>query len=336
MADVNYPLRQPRCEITYNGKAITADLQPFLLSVSYTDHLEGESDEIELQLMDSLARWRTVWYPGLGDSLTLALGYAGEALLTCGTFELDQVEFTAPPDVVTLRALSAGVTKATRTRRSAGYEQTTLRAIAEEVARRHGLRLVGEPPAVSLDRATQLKETDLAFLNRLAAEFGASFKMNGEQLVFTALAERRASMPVLTLVPEQVTSWRFTDKIRDVYQTAKVRYHDPKTRRLVTAETTAIGPTTAGRRTSEDTLEVTARAPDQRTAQAQADAAIAKKNLDKLTGNITLPGEVNLVGGLTLTLADWGKLSGQWLIQSARHTLDRSSGLVTELELRRL
>lgn len=330
------PLVAPKCEIRYNGKAITDDITPFLLAVSYIDHLEGESDEIEIQVEDSMGRWRTTWYPGLGDTLQLSIGYQDQSLLACGSFELDQVEFNAPPDVVTLRALAAGVTKATRTKRSKGYEQTTLAAIAQDVAQRHGWTLVGSPPSVTVDRITQYKETDVAFLNRLAADYGASFKINGEKLVFTALAERRASAAVVSLVPEQVTTWRFIDKIKGVYQSAKVKYHDPKTRRLVEAEVANIGPETSGRRASADKLNVTARANQPATAQTQAQAALEKSNLDKLTGTITLPGNVRLVAGVTLTLADWGWLSGLWLVQSARHTLDRSAGYTTELDLKRL
>lgn len=330
------PLVAPKCEIRYNGKAITEDIAPFLLAVSYTDHLEGESDEIEIQVADTMGRWRTAWYPGLGDTLQLSLGYQDQPMLACGSFELDQIEFNAPPDVVTLRALAAGVTKATRTKRSKGYEQTTLAAIAQDVAQRHGWTLVGTPPAVAIDRSTQYKETDVAFLNRLAAQFGASFKITGEKLVFTALAERRASAAVVTLVPEQVTTWRFTDKIKGVYQSAKVKYHDPKTRRLVEAEVENVGPETAGRRASADELRVTARAKQPATAQTQAQAALEQSNLDKLTGTITLPGDVRLVAGVTLALADWGRLAGTWLVQSARHTLDRNAGYATELELKRL
>lgn len=327
--------RPPDCRLTYNGKDISRDLAPYLLAASYTDHLEGEADEIEIQVEDSAARWHDAWYPGLGDVLTLALGYQGETLLNCGEFEIDQVEFGAPPNIVTLRALSAGVTKTSRTRRSRGYEGRSLRDIAEDVARRHGLTLVGNPPDLTLDRVTQYQETDLAFLNRLAAEYGAAFKVNGDRLTFTQLAERRATAPVLTLKMSDVTSWRLTDKIKGVYQTAKVRYHDPKTRRLVEAETTSVGPETAGQRTSADELRLAGRARQPAVAQAQADAALAKANLDKLTGTITLPGQMNLVAGVTLTLAEWGRLSGQYLVQSARHELTRSGGLTTEIELKK-
>lgn len=38
--------------VTYNGKDISADLQQYLKSVSYTDNMSGEADDLQLTLED--------------------------------------------------------------------------------------------------------------------------------------------------------------------------------------------------------------------------------------------------------------------------------------------
>lgn len=51
---------------------------------------------------------------------------------------------------------------------------------------------------------------------------------------------------------------------------------------------------------------------------------------------LTLIGNPKLVAGNTVQLEDCGRLSGKYLIESARHRRDRSSGYTTELEVKRV
>ena len=50
---------------------------------------------------------------------------------------------------------------------------------------------------------------------------------------------------------------------------------------------------------------------------------------------LTLMGASQLIAGNKIELSGFGQLSGPWLITTARHTLDRSSGYVTELDVAR-
>ena len=74
----------PAFELSYNGKSITADIARHALSVSYTDHLSGESDELDVELEDVDGRWLDGWYPDKGATLALKLGYRGAALVAAG------------------------------------------------------------------------------------------------------------------------------------------------------------------------------------------------------------------------------------------------------------
>ena len=126
----------PQARIVYEGKDISADISPYLVSVGYTDKLSGESDELELRLEDTDGRWRGDWYPGKGDSLAVSIGYAGQELVACGSFEIDEIELSFPPDEVSIRALATGITVSCRTRKSKGYEKTTLAGVVRVVCGR--------------------------------------------------------------------------------------------------------------------------------------------------------------------------------------------------------
>ena len=61
--------------LSYEQKNITSDITPYVRSVTYTDYLSGQSDELEVELEDADGRWARHWYPGKGDTLTLKIGY---------------------------------------------------------------------------------------------------------------------------------------------------------------------------------------------------------------------------------------------------------------------
>ncbi|UGA40140.1 hypothetical protein JOS77_12800 [Chromobacterium haemolyticum] len=176
----------PAFELSYNGKSITADIARHALSVSYTDHLSGESDELDVELEDVDGRWLDGWYPDKGATLALKLGYRGAALVAAGSFDIDEVEYRSPPSTVRIRALATGVQHPLRTKNGRAYEQITLQALAQRVAKRHRMKLQGKIETVNIDRLTQYHETDLQFLQRVADQHGYVCKVidNNRKLVF--------------------------------------------------------------------------------------------------------------------------------------------------------
>lgn len=327
----------PMFVLSYEQKNITSDITPYVRSVTYTDYLSGQSDEVEVELEDTDGRWVRAWYPGKGDRLTLKIGYEGEPLLPCGVFEIDEIEFSQPPAVVSIRGLATGVNTTVRTRKSGAYENTTLAAIAQRVAKRNKLTLTGRIRQIQIDRVTQYQERDVEFLKRLANEYGYAFKIVGRKLVFTELENLRETDAVKTITATDVISIRMRDKIKDVYKEAKVKYHDPKAKKLVVyslkADQAAGG--TSGKSASGDTLKLATRSGSKGAAQAKAKAAMDKANLQQTTGTLTIPGTPKLVAGSTFDLVDCGKLTGKYLADSARHRLERGGGYTTELEVKR-
>jgi phage protein D len=323
--------RVPQAAFTlfYGKKNVTADIAPYVTSVVYTDHLDGESDELEVALEDTDGRWLRGWYPGKSDRLALRIGYEGAPLVSCGQFEIDEIEFAMPPSTVTIKALATGVKTPLRTRGGFAYENTTLAAIAAHIAKRNKLTLIGKIRDLRIDRITQYQERDVAFLKRVAREYGYAFKVAGDQLVFTELAELREAKAVLTLSPADLTDLRLSDKVKDVYAKASVKHHDPKQKKLVTYDVDDTG------EASGDTLKVTARASDKAVAQTKAQAALDSANGKKTEGSLSLPGNPRLVAGINVTLTGLGAFDGKYLVKNARHSIDRDSGYTTELDVQR-
>jgi hypothetical protein len=317
---------KPIAQLLVNHRDATGYFDPWLIEIAYQDHLEGESDGLEVKLDNSEGRWMNQWYPVKGTSIEAALGYEGRPLLSTGVCQVDEIELDGPPDVVTIRALGAGNMTALRTSKSRAFEGKSLRSIAYEVASYHSLTLVGEVPDVRWSRATQHRETDLGFLNRIGAEHGIVFSVKGDKLVFHDLFALEKLPKVLSLTPADMTSYRFREKV--VVSATEASYFDGTTKEL--RSTTATMPENP----HPDRHKVRRRTESKAHTQRLAQAAMHVKKSWERDATLTLPGNPQLVAGCNLELTKFGVLDGLWLIRAARHSITRGEGYRTELEVR--
>ncbi|ECI4008073.1 phage protein D [Salmonella enterica subsp. salamae] len=343
MAAMNsLPVPEPVFVLRYNLKDITHDITAYATSITFTDKLSGESDELEVELEDSEQRWRDAWYPGMGDTLALQLGFQGKPLTDCGGFSIDEIELSGPPDSVSIRGRSAPVTRAMRTKSNRGFENTTLAAIAGRIARKHKLKLEGQIEPLTLERITQYGESDLAFLKRLANDYGYMVKVTPQKLIFSHLGKLRDAPVVRTITPQEVSRWTLRDTLHEVYKGVKNKHQNSQTRTLVTfnADNTTTTRTekktrSSGMSTSSDIINTSDRVQNDEEARAKGKAKLDRKNEYKHAGTLSLEGDLSLRAGASVMLSGFGKSDGKWLIISARHSLARSSGLTTDIDIAR-
>lgn len=322
----------PRWRLTIAGTDVSAELAPMALSITYTDNLEESADEVEVTLENRDRRWMHAWYPTKGDQLSLELGFAGQRLLPCGDFTIDEIELTGPPDRVTLRAQAVEVGEAMKTVKNRAWENTSLRQVVDTIASEHGLAVIGTIADLPFDRLTQTR-TDLRFLQRLAEETGHVFSQRGLNLVFHRRDQLAAESPVANLTRADLSDWEFKDKVHGTYDKVVVLYHDPATRELVQAE--AKSPDASF--WSPDTLRVFRPCQSPAHAEAVANSLLSSANLDEVTARLTMAaGRPDLVAGVVVGLDGFGVLDGRYQVQKSTHRIERSSGYRTELELARV
>ncbi|MDD2870077.1 phage late control D family protein [Neomegalonema sp.] len=313
--------------LIYEGSDVTADIAPEAISIAYVDFEHGKSDEIEVRLKDRSHRWKGAWLPSKGDLMNLKIGWAG-ALLPCGEFEVDEIGFEGPPDVVVIRGLAAPVSAGLRTERTRAFENKTLRQIAEQIASEHGLTLEGEIEEGAMRRVTQYVERDLEFLRRLAGDYDHVVSVRGKMLYFAKAGDLERQTPAASIPRAKMGRFSFRDSSRQIYKACALSYHDPETSRLIKVTVEAEGVTTG------DVLEVKARVESEAQARIRAAAELKRANARALTGRIDLKGDPRLAAGVVIEIPDLGALSGRYLIETSRHRIERRAGYVTEVELR--
>lgn len=321
----------PAFAISYNSKSISDAIAPQVISITYTDKTDGEADELEIEIEDTVGNWRRAWYPEKGATLVARLGWPGH-LIECGSFEIHEVGQAGPPAVVSLRALAGGFSKSVRTKRSKAHESQTLQQIAQKIASAHGLTIVGNIRPVTIERKTQKASTDLKFLKRLALEYGYIFSLRGKQLVFTDVYKLEGSKPVLNIEESDIETYSFTDKIAHTYTAAEVNYHNPKNRKLVHGRAAATHAVTAA-----DTLRINRKSENQTQADAQARAALHWHNSRATECAISMPGNPLIIAGVVVRIAAWaGRVAGLYYVLTSTHIVGRGDGYATSFTGKRI
>ena len=324
-------VRTPRWDLRYSGGSITGRIAQMVITITYTSHAGAAGNELEIEIEDSDRRWQGPWLPSRGDLVSLDIGYVGETLAPCGDFQVDELELKGPPDVMTMRCLAAFITPALRTANTLGFENTTLLHIADTIAAKHGLSVIGAPEAinVSFKRVTQNRESDLAFLRRIAIQHNYDFNIAGNVLRFYSRTTLEQAPEVASLRRRDLESVNLKARTYQTYRAAEARYLDPTTKQLIVQRVDADPPVVTG-----DTLKIQDRCENGQMALAKARAALHEMNRLQVTGSITMQGNVAIAGGGNITLTEFGAFNGKYHIESARHRLERAGGYKTEAEVR--
>lgn len=84
--------------LKYNSTDISADISRHLKSISYTDNLSGEADDLHITLEDREGLWQSTWMPEKGALLDATLQHkhwqnlsALPQNLRLGLFEIDEI-----------------------------------------------------------------------------------------------------------------------------------------------------------------------------------------------------------------------------------------------------
>ena len=175
--------RRVRLAVTIGGHDATDALAPSLLSATYTDNAAGKADEVRLDLHDRDGKWLGEWAPKKGTEVSMRIlctdwfGPGQDASLNCGSFKVDEVEYSAR------RPRSASRPCPPRSRTGCGKRKKRRHGKAipcrpwpGKYAQRNGLELLYNADAFPFNRQDQREESDLPFLQRLASARGVNVK----------------------------------------------------------------------------------------------------------------------------------------------------------------
>ncbi len=290
--------------------------------------------------------------PGSGSAATTSTGMMIQAVfirqnwngdgkdkvLDCGQFELDDVSAAGPPATITIKATSLPYTSQVRqTEKSRVWENIKLSGIVHQVAAENGMTYLFESAYDPLyERVEQFKTSDIAFLSDLCHDAGASLKSTNNIIVVFDQATYEEKPPARTIKKGDGSYIKYKMGVGSTdtkYSSCRVKYTDPGSGKVI--EGIAYAEDYKANAKNNQQLEITAKVGSVAEAQTLAAKLLRLHNKYSKTATFTLPGDPDLLAGVTVILEGWGLWNGKYIIMQARHTVG-SGGYETQIQLRRV
>lgn len=201
------------------------------------------------------------------------------------------------------------------------------------------MQLVGTIEPIQIKRVTQHREKDLSFLRRVAIEYGYVFSVRGGKLIFTSSYGLEGSKQVAEIDKTEVIDYTLREKTVHTVKNSEVKYHNPKTRSVISAKTETVENADGisfTRIASADTAALRVRVENGQQAKAKAKAAYYQANSHQTEGTMHLVGNTKLVAGVAFGLTGFGKFSAKYYVLESVHVIDRNEGYKTEIAIKRV
>lgn len=334
----NIIIPKPQVNLLYNGKDCTKDFSKYLNCLTFQDFEDEQSDELTITLNNADGYFSDLWYPEKGDKLTCDILFNGDTF-NCGTFTIDENSFNygINGDSLEIKALATSANFSVRTNKVKNHTGKSLIQIANEIGKSYGFTVLGDEGNLKVGSIIQKNESDIAFLKRIAKQYGYIFNIKDNYLTFIKLDELETSQALFTLLKEDLKSCNLNDTITKIYGKAKIQYLDRTTKTVKTY--TAIGNTEI-----TDTLNIYDKCGSLEEAQKKANAAL-KNGSKEITGTLELSlpvqnrlktkdenakkPELGFVAGANFNLTGLGKFEGKYHIKSSKRTINTSGYSIT-------
>lgn len=323
----------PDFRVTLGDTDLTDKLRPRLVSLTLSEKRGDEADQLDIVLDDSDGG---LAIPPEGATLRLALGWkqgrdVTPGLIEKGSFKVDDVSHSGPPDQVRIRARAADFTSDIRNRREQAWQNTTLGAVLTEVAGRNGLEpcIAANLASITLPTISQSRQSDIAFLRRLGRENDAVATIKDGKLIFARKgAGTTASgilLPTLAIRRNAGDGHNWQRQKRDGQAGVTASWHD---RKAAKRQTVTIGEKDGAKRLRKTFA-------DEASARRAATAEQARLKRAPATLDMRLAlGRADIYVDLRASVSGIkAGIDGTWLVSELTHSLDSGGGFTTSLKM---
>lgn len=373
---VNGPARRTAVCLFFDGVDITKDMREYLLSVSYTDNADGETDDLQIKLQDREELWSEKWLlqainaASLPGSSSIRSYYDTDKKARAETKKQEEVRksnFRMQAFIVRRNwtgigkdevldcgeffldeIAGAGAPNTVTLKGSSAPYRATLRQSPESRLWTN-IRLGGIAEYIA-------KKSKLNLMNLLKSDPWIDYseqKKESDAAYLSRLCKKfnvnlKFTNTAIVLYRGEAGSNADPLEIRKQdmkaydFRVGKAqREYDYCTVTYVTPKGAKYSGTAYvadfdPEREENLHLELNIKCSNNAEAQKIAAYQLERHNRYAVTGSVTLPGDQRIVGGVNVKVKDFGLWSGLWAVSSANHTVDGSGGYVTKAELRKI
>jgi len=319
---------EPYLYVEINNRDVSLYITPYLCSFVYLDKdgiHEKESDDVEIEVEDSTSFFRDN-PPARGSSLKVRFGYT-ERIRDGGVFFIDSYSYKSSRygDRFTIKALAKDVKRSFREVKTQAFENTTLKRIAEDIAKKQGCKLDFKGDDINFKRLTQNQKRDLQFLAELCNLYGYTCKVTNNTIVVRSLEERLGSSVIYVLKREHIKDFSF--EVSSLYEARiEVKYLDPDKKSVIQDKKQA------DIKASGSTKKENIRVEEKRQAERIADSQKLLNEMKEFQASLVCVGIPDLYAGGKVEVQGFGRFDRTYYIATATHRFTRN-GYETELKL---
>lgn len=320
--------------VTMDGKDLSDRLRPRLVSLSISEKRGDEADQLDIVLNDTDGQ---LGIPTEGAVLHVQLGWrqgrdVTVGLIDKGSFKVDDVSHSGPPDQITIRARAADFTSQIRNRHQQSWKHTTLGAVLKDVAGRNGLTLkvAADLASIALPSISQSRESDIAFLRRLGRENDAVATIKDKRLIFARKGAGTATsgkvLPTLTIHRADGDRHNWQRQTRDGQEGVIASWHDKKGAKRQTV--------TVGKANGAKKLRKVH--PDEASAKRAALAERDRLKRAPATFDVKLAlGRADAIPEARVKVSGYKDVidAASWLVSEVTHRLDKAGGFTTDVRM---
>ncbi len=330
--------RRSEAECTFNGHNVTAQLKPYLTSITYTDVASGSSDQLDLALQDRNLEWlRPSWYPRNGDKVRCRLLFhdwtkdGDEQAIDSGIFTLDETSFSGGPAQLKLGCVSVPNDESFRVRtRTKTWENISLEGIGTEIAARYGLSIRYSGDYILIQSLEQSDQTDCEFLYKVCETYGQAMKVYSGSIVIYSqtLLENAAPVAALNRKSFEDDTWTYTDTITGIYTGARISYKSSDSDDEINIYVGFMDENAPGSRV----LKVTETANNLNDAYLKAAASVNQSNQEATTFSGRIFPNPAICAGICVTITGMGAADGKYFVDQSKIEIG-DSGTTQNIEM---
>ena len=257
-----------------------------------------------------------------------------DVTLDMGTFEIDSVDMSGPPDKITVKSTSIPYTSKLRMeKKNKAWEKISLKGIGQEIAGKNGLKLMYEASEnPTYKRKEQVQTSDIKFLQGLCHAAGMALKVTTLTIVIYDAAEydKKPAVKTFKKGSGDIISYKMGTKLTDTaYTSCHVSYTDPDSKETIEYTYTPDSKTGTGQ-----TLEINEKVNSKAEAIRLAKKRLREKNTQEYTASLKVVGDVSLVAGITVKLKGFQQFDRKYKVTQAKHNL--LDGYTVDLSLKQV
>ena len=232
-----------KIHVSFNNIDVSELITEYLEDFKYTDNSSKAADSMEIKLRNETGVWFDKWLPEKGAKIQASIIQENletefdSYVLNCGTFYIDEISFTGAPATVSIKGTAIAADSTIRNnKKSKSWENTNLQTIANEIASQNGIILEYYVESdVVIERAEQLMQSDIEFLNKLSGQYSLNTKITDEKIVIydKATLENQDAVLIVSRLSNYLISYDFNLTVYDTYDKVEISYYDTKAKKVV-------------------------------------------------------------------------------------------------------